>query len=438
MSLTHSRRVFLKSAVASGPVMLAATSVAEALVPEPRSRDTLRPNSISVDQLPHHFDVEPSIHNLENGYWSIMPRAVARAYAQYQAYVNRTNTIWARNVLPGGACLAAGSLEARQAIARLVGCQQQEIAVTRSGADALQMLIVNYKNIKPSDAVICCDLDYDAMIAAMDWLGDHRGAQVLKFAMPEPATTANILTAYHDMLNRAPNAKLLLVTQISNRTGLVTPVREIVAMARERGVDTIVDAAHAIACLDFKLDDLGADFAGWSAHKWTSAPLGTGAMYIRKDRLSAIDIAYDDHEIPDDDITARVPAGTVDFAAILTIPTAVDFHFAVGAAAKERHMRGLRDRWVNAVRDLANVEICVPDDPARYCTITSFRLKGMKTDADAQNVQRRLFEKHKVHTVWRKGVAKGPVIRVTPGFYTTEADVDALVSALHAEHAMCL
>jgi len=199
------------------------------------------------------------------------------------------------------------------------------------------------------------------MIAAMDWLSDRRGAQVVKFAMLEPATTANILAAYHDVLNRTPNAKLLLVTQVSNRTGLVTPVREIVAMARERGVDTIVDAARGIACLDFKLADLGADFIGWSVHKWTSAPLGTNAMYIRKNRIADIDVAFDNHDIPGDNITARVPAGTVDFAAVLSIPTAVDFHFAVDSAAKERHMRRLRDRWVNAVRDLPNVEICVPD-----------------------------------------------------------------------------
>jgi selenocysteine lyase/cysteine desulfurase len=109
-------------------------------------------------------------------------------------------------------------------------------------------------------------------------------------------------------------------------------------------------------------------------------------MYIRKSRIAAIDVAFDNHDIPGDDITARVPVGTVNFAAVLSIRTAVNFHFAVGSAAKERHLRRLRDRWVNAIRDLPNVEICVPDDPARYCTITSFRLKGMRSDSDAQTL----------------------------------------------------
>jgi len=437
--MTHAldRRHFLRNVAASGPGMMiggeafAAGGAAVSSAP-------LRPNSIPLADLPRQYDVETGIHNLENGYWGVMPRVVAEEYARQTLYVNRMNAIWARNVLPGGACLSAGGREARAAIARLAGCEAEEIAITPSGGHALETLIINYRLLKPGDAVICCDLDYDAMIAAMEWLGKHKQAQVVKFAMPEPATTANILGAYEDVLKRTPNAKLMLVTQISNRTGLITPVREIVAMARARGVDVIVDAAHAIACLDFQLEDLGADFVGWSVHKWTSAPLGTGAMYIRKSRLADIDVADDVRYADPAQIMTRVPAGTVNFAALLTIPTAVDFHFAVGAAAKERHLRSLRDRWVNQVIDLPHVEICVPRDPARYCAITSFRLTGMTTDAKAQAVQQRLFEKYRVHTVWRNGVAKGPVIRVTPGLYTTPADVDALAMALRAEQGMLL
>jgi len=429
------RREFLKSAAVSAPAAFLAATASQAQAGAP-VKPRFPPNSIPVDTLPQHFDVEPNIHNLENGYWGITPRSVAQVYAEQTAFVTRTNSIWARNVLPGGACLAAGGREARESIARMVGAHPEEIAIARSGSDALQLLITNYKNIKAGDAVIYCDLDYDAMIASMDWLGDHREAQVVKFAMPEPATTANILAAYEDVLKRTPNAKLLLVTQVSNRTGLVTPVKEIVAMARARGVDTIVDIAHGVACLDFQIADLGCDFAGWSVHKWTSAPLGTGAMYIRKSRIDDIDIAYDNHDLPPHDITARVPAGTINFAAVLSIPSAVEFHYAVGAAAKEKHLRALRNRWVDKIRDLKNVQICVPDDPARYCAITSFRLKGMKSNEEAQHVQQVLFEKYRVHTVWRKGVTKGPVIRVTPGLYSTFADCDALADALRKEHAL--
>lgn len=431
MPYAPSRRQLIKAA--GVPALLAAApTTLEAAVPS----TTFTPNSIPVASLADQFDVEPGIHNLEAGYWSMMPRVVAEVYARHNLAINSANAIWARNVLPSGEGWTAAGRAAQTAVARQVGCAPEEIAITRSGADALQMLITNYKPLKAGDAVIHCDLDYDVMISAMQWLGSHRGAKVVTFAMPEPATTANILAAYEDVLKRTPEARLLLVTQVSNRTGLVTPVREIVAMARARGVDTIVDAAHGIACLDFQLADLGADFVGWSLHKWTSAPLSTGAMYIRRSRLADIDIALENNHSPADNINTRVPGGTVNFPAVLTIPTAVDFHFAVGAAAKEKHMRALRDRWVGQVRDLPNVTMSVPDDPARYCAITSFRLRGMDTPQKAQRVQKVLFEKHRIHTVWRGGVAAGPVIRVTPGLYSRDADVDALARALRAEHGM--
>ncbi len=204
------RRAFLKSAAAYAPAALfasqASVAQAEATIPA-----KLQPNSIPVSSLPELYDVEPGIHNLENGYWGVMPRSVARVYAEQSVYVNRNNSIWARNVLPGGNSLAEGNREAREAVARMVGAHPDEIAITRCGSEGLQSLITGYKNIKAGDGVIYCDLDYDAMISAMDWLGDHRGAKVVTFAMPEPATTANILAAYEDVLKRTPNAKLLLL-----------------------------------------------------------------------------------------------------------------------------------------------------------------------------------------------------------------------------------
>jgi selenocysteine lyase/cysteine desulfurase len=306
MDSNPGRRQFLAAAAASAPAMIAATHAIGSANAQ-SAKPGLQPKSIPAADLPQHYDVAPGIHNLEAGYWSMMPRVVTDAYIQHTLDVNRANSLFARNVLPGATCLVNGSQEAQAAIARQVGCLPEEIGVMRSGSDALQLLISNYRYLKPGDAVIYCDLDYDATIGVMQWLGTHRGAKVVKFAMPEPATTANILHAYDEILKRTPDAKLLLVTQVSNRTGLVTPVREIVAMARARGVDTIVDAAHGIACLDFHIDDLGADFVGWSVHKWTSAPLGTGAMYIRRNRIADIDIAYENHFLARDDINAREP-----------------------------------------------------------------------------------------------------------------------------------
>ena len=391
--------------------------------------------SIAVQDLPQHFDVDRSITNLENGGWNVMPRKTLAVYLEKIAQVNRLNVHYARNGIPDHP-LYAELAESRRSVAELLGVQADEIAFTRSGTEALQNLIVNYRGLRPGDAVIHCDLDYTHMIAAMEYLGTHRGVQVVSFQLPEPATTANILQSYREVLKRTPHAKLLLLTYVSNKTGLVLPVRQIVEMARECGVDTILDAAHGVGCLAFTLPETGADFIGWSMHKWLAAPMGLGAMYVRKARQSSIGISYNNPDYPADDLRTRVPSGTGNFAAELTIATAVSFHRAIGPAAKEQHLRHLRNSWVDRARDIPGVQICVPNDPERYCAITSFRLAGMQTMADAERVQHRLLEKHRILTVARSGPAAGAVVRVTPGLYTFPSDLDALVAALEAEHAM--
>ena len=133
------------------------------------------------------------------------------------------------------------------------------------------------------------DLDYNAMQFAMNWLVERRGVAVAKLVIPEPATRANVLAAYNEALDANPRTKLLLLTHLNNKTGLIIPAKEIVAMARARGADTIVDAAHSFGQVDVKMADLGADFVGCNLHKWIGAPVGVGVMYIKAGRLADID-----------------------------------------------------------------------------------------------------------------------------------------------------
>lgn len=426
------RRSFLKSAVCAPAAMVAAQGHAVNAgdeVPLPA------PNSIPVDALPAQFDVDRSVVNLENAYWGVMPRVTAAAYMRNVATVNRLNSLYARNVMPDYP-IAAQFEQARSSVADLLHAHTDEIAFTRSGSEGLQSLIVNYRHLKSGDAAVYCDLDYDNMIAALEWVRDHRGVQLVRFNMPEPATAANILQAYRDVLQRTPNVKLLLLTHVSHRTGLVPPVREIIAMARARGADTILDSAHAIGCLNVTPDDVGADFMGWSMHKWLAAPLSLGAIYVRRSRLDAIESSMANPDYPATDIRSRVPAGMSNLASELTVPTAVAFYRAVGPAAKETHLRSLRDRWVSRVRGLDGVQILTPDDPALSCAITSFRLRGMHTEADARRVQQALLTRHRILTVVRTGIAGGPAIRVTPGLFTLPSEVDALVSAFEADRTL--
>ena len=278
------------------------------------------------------------------------------------------------------------------------------------------------------------DLDYDEMQQAMESLRHSRQATVLRFTIPEPATTANILAAYARQLKEAPaHLKLLLVTHLSNRTGLVLPVKEIVAMARARGVDTIVDAAQTIGHMHFTLADLEADFVGFSLHKWLCAPIGTGAIWIRPSRLKDIEPCMGSTMFPPEDTRSRSSVGTVNFAAAMTVPKAIAFHDRIGGLRKQRHLQALRNHWVAQVRDIRGLEILTPDDPARHGAVTSFRLPKMRDYREAQRMARVLLEKHHILTVARRGLDRGAVVRVTPTLYNTPAELDRLVTALRAE-----
>ncbi|MDJ1157660.1 aminotransferase class V-fold PLP-dependent enzyme [Chelatococcus sp. SYSU_G07232] len=426
---TDLQRRHLLLGAAAGAVGLAAArpaSAAETWQAPSRSAPVLPTDEAFWASVRDLYDVDRSIANLENGYWGIMARPVLQAYIENTERVNRQNTVYARGTFPK-------DFEAtRQRVAMAVGAQPDEIALTRGATEALQVLIAGYNKLKAGDVALYSDLDYDSMQYAMNWLKERRGVEVKTFAIPEPATRDSVLDTYRRVLAGTPGAKLLLLTHLSHRTGLVMPIREIAAMARERGVDVIVDAAHSWGQIDFNVSDLGADFVGFNLHKWIGAPVGVGFLYVRKQRLGDIDRHFADEDWPADDIRSRVHTGTLNFAAALTVPAAIDLHESITAAAKEARLRHLRNYWVERARKLPAIEILTPDDASMHAGITSFRLAGKGSRDDNNAIVGTLRDKHRVLTVRRAGVAKGQCIRVSPALHTTEAELDRLVAALGA------
>jgi selenocysteine lyase/cysteine desulfurase len=160
-------------------------------------------------------------------------------------------------------------------------------------------------------------------------------------------------------------------------------------------------------------------------------PLGVGALYIRRDRIDVID--PDPAEDPrSSNITTRVHTGTPDYAAQLTVPAALQFQAAIGAAPRAARLLALRDRWVSQVRDLSQVEVLTPDDPAMHGAITSFRIRGRTSHDDNVALAKTLLERHRIFTVHRDGLASGSCVRVTPALASRMSDVDALAAAIRS------
>lgn len=368
------------------------------------------------------FDITREIVPFENGMWGMMPRPVMEAYRRKTEMVNRRNSFYARRDFD------TDLEKVRSRAARDLGVTVEEIAFTRGATEALMTLINGYNRLKPGDAVLYADLDYDSTQSAFGWLKTHRGVDVVTIALPEPATHQNLIDAYEAALKANPKVRLMLVTHVSHRTGLVLPVAEIVAMARARNVDAIVDSAHAWGQLDFKLSDLKADFVALTCQKWIGAPVGTGLMFVRRGRIGDIDTAIGNGGFAPDDIRRKTHAGTSNFAAFLALEDALDFHEKIGAGPKEARLRALRDRWAEELR--GRIEILTPSDPRLTSGIASFRLRGHTSHAQNIADAQTLLKRFNIFTVERSGVASGSCIRVTCAVFTSEADVDRLVAAL--------
>ncbi len=361
---------------------------------------------------------------LENGQFGAMSRPVLAAFERNTQMVNQQTTLYTRG--PGYARDAA---KVRAKVAAMLGVGVDEIVFSRGTTESMQTLIGGYNRLKPGDAVLYADLDYDSMQTSMEGLARTRGVKVVKIDLPEPATRQNLIDAYDAALKAHPEVRMMLLTHLSHRTGVIPPVREIADMARSKGVDVILDGGHALGQTEFRLKDLGVDFAGLNLHKWIGAPLGVGVVYIRKDRIPDIDISLSSP--PGPSIDARLHTGTVNDATVLTVADAVDFQEKLGLSAKARRLRYLRDLWAEAVRDHPKVQVLTPNDPAMHAGLTSFRLAGVTSEADNVKLRKTLLERYRILTVERAGPAKGACIRVTPSFVNNPDDVRRLISAIH-------
>ncbi|MEM9705797.1 MAG: aminotransferase class V-fold PLP-dependent enzyme [Pseudomonadota bacterium] len=419
------RRTFINSAAAASGAIL--TGLPISATAEDTSEDTAK--NYAMDKrywrkIARQYDIADDFVNLENGNWGLMARPVMEKYLQYTQMVNAYNSHYARRQYKDD------FIAVREKLAEKLGVSPEEVAITRGATEALQALVGGYKNLQRGDAVMYADLDYGSVQASFDWLANKRSAEVVRLSIPEPTTFDGLIEFYEAALQANPKVKLLLLTHISNRTGLVAPVREIAERARARGVDVIVDAAHSWGQMDFTVDDLGVDFIGFNLHKWIGAPVGVGVLVIRKERLGDIATNLSSNTWEQDKISGRIHTGTANFAAVLAIKDALEFCDQVGWDRKEARLRMLRNVWAPEARRINGVEVLAPDDPRLHAGITSFRLTGKTSVEENKAIVETLLKDHGIFTVHRTGVAKGGCIRVTPALYNTPSDCERFLSAL--------
>jgi len=363
------------------------------------------------------YTVNPNVVNLNNGGVSPAPRVVQEAVDQFNALTNQGPSYYMWRIID------QGREPLRQKLAELAGCDAEEIAVNRNSTEALNTVIHGLP-LKEGDEVIGTKQDYPNMINAWKQrqLRDGIVYTQINFDLPIEDDAA-IVAVFEKAIT--PKTKLLHVTHMINWVGQIMPVRKIADMAHAKGIEVLVDGAHSFGLLDFDIPDLHGDYFGTSLHKFLSAPVGSGMLWVKKEKIEKIwPLLCNDHP-QGNDIRKFESLGTRSFPIEQGIGEAVNFHNAIGRKRKEERVRYLKNYWAEKVKDIPKVKLHTSLNPNYSCAICGFSIEGM-TPAE---VETKLFDKYRIHTVgivWENI----SVVRVTPHVYTKTSDLDKLVKAI--------
>jgi selenocysteine lyase/cysteine desulfurase len=409
------KRSFLHSLVAL-PLGMSTIEKAFAKVHD-FSPEILAENADFWATLRRAYRLKPDYINLENGYYCLQPQEVLEGFIQKVREVNYHASYYMRTRQ------FDDKLEMRKKLAQLAGCSHEELVITRNTTESLDTVIAGI-DWKRGDESVMAEQDYGAMQDMFRLQARRYGIVNKVVSLPlDPQSDEEIVQLYANALT--PKTRLLLISHLVNITGHILPVKKIVDMAHAKGVEVMVDGAHAFAHLDFNIPDLGCDYYGSSLHKWLGCPLGAGLLYVRRDKIAGLWQLFGDIGVPDTDIRKLNHTGTHPVHTDLAIENAIAFHNKIGIQRKEARLRYLQTYWTNQVRDVPNILVNTPRDPRRSCGIANVGVAQIKPAELAKT----LLEKYKI---WTVAIDSANVhgVRITPHLYTSTAELDALVRAL--------
>jgi selenocysteine lyase/cysteine desulfurase len=363
------------------------------------------------------YTTSPSLINLNNGGVSPSPRIVQDAVERFNKLTNEGPSYYMWRILD------QGREPLRYKLAQLAGADPEEIAVNRNATEALNTVIFGL-DLKAGDEVIGTKQDYPNMINAWRQRAEREGIVYTQISFKFPIENdEEIVAGFEKAIT--PKTKIIHITHIINWIGQILPVKKITDMAKKHGIETIVDGAHSFGLLDYKIPDLGCDYFGTSLHKFLSAPIGSGMLWIKKDKIVKIWPLVCNDKPRGTDIRKFETLGTRSFPIEQGIGEAVNFQNGIGSKRKEERIRYLKNYWATRVQNIPKVKIHTSFKDQYACGICGVSVDGM-TPGELDSA---LYSNYKIHTV---GIVWENIscVRITPHVYTRIQDLDKLVMAI--------
>lgn len=425
MKAFNRRSFFLKTGAFSGTALLSALlqpAWSRNLQQVLREAKNIPPADLAGEEdfwyyIQQSFAVTSGLINLNNGGLSPAPRTVQEAMKRYYDYSNEAPTYHMWRILDQGRETLRGNL------ARIAGCSAEEIAINRNASEGLETVIFGLP-LKAGDEIVAARQDYPNVVNALKQREQRDGIRVAWINLNLPSEDEGYLVRQY-VSAFTPRTKAVVVTHTINWNGQILPVRTIADAARQRGMDVLVDGAHSFAHFDFRIPDLHCDYFATSLHKWLYAPIGSGMLYVKKEKIPAIYPLLAADAPLKDDIRKFEHLGSRPFYIEQAIGKAVEFHDMIGIQRKEQRLHYLKQYWMSRVKDAPGIQLHTSPHPRWGCGIGMVSVKGKKP-AELHDF---LFTNYRIHASaieWEN--IRG--VRITPNVYTTTSQLDTLVEGL--------
>ncbi len=373
------------------------------------------------ETLREEFLLDPEVVFLNHGAFGACPKPVFAEYQRWQLELERQPVEFL------GRRFAALMRAARERLAAYLHTAGDNLVYVSNATVGIN-IVARSLRLGAGDEILTTDHEYGAIDRAWRFVCQKSGAAYRSQPIPLPFPTEEEFVELF-WAGVTPRTRVILLSHITSPTALIFPVREICRRAREAGILTVIDGAHAVGQLPLDLDDLGADFYTSNGHKWLCAPKGAAFLYARPERQALVEplvVSWgwqSDAPGPSRFVDEQEWQGTRDPAAYLALPAALDFYATHGWDEVRAACHALAVETRARLAALTGLPAIGPDGAFAQMFSAFLPL------CDAETLQRRLYDEHRIEVpliTWNDR----PLLRVSIQGYNTRGDADRLVCAL--------